>query len=116
MIIFHKSNERFDSNEQERDKQRAKYNMAFSSYIHSIWVYENPQNLTIEELEKIHHARFHSSMWDFKTHSLVPEVKEDIRRKWRLIPNKDGLGKDVYEIWDENRMTWRVMDEKGKII
>lgn len=114
--LYIKSNERFSSNEEERDNQRAKYDRAFDTYIRKIWIHENTQNLTVKELEEIHHPRFYSCMWDWENHCLIPEIKEDVRRKWRMIPNKDGLEKDVYEIWDENRMTWRVMDAKGKMI
>lgn len=80
MNIYIKSDERFGNHAQERDKQRAKYNMAFSSYIRKIWANENPKNLTIEELEQIHHVRFHSCMWDWDKHCLIPEVEEGTRR------------------------------------
>lgn len=86
------------------------FNTAFIAYANKIFRYENPQNLTLREIEVSVYPHF-NTQWDWDQHCLIPEEKPDIRRKVRYYLNKDKVR--IAEMYVESTGVWVEIDQFG---
>jgi hypothetical protein len=85
------------------DEEKSFYSH-WNAFINNIFLNENPENKSKDELSKKYWISFQAKCWDWEKHCYIPDEKTPLKEPvWRF---QTGASGSKFEIYDEVAKQW----------